>query len=121
MFYISDDSINHKVIKVEDFPEHVSLLKSGDKSNLTAEYETLKVNATFTQHAAKMSINIAKNRYKNIVACKNSDYLKEVLNSRFFITIDDHSRVVLSQEKYTAGEDYINASFIEVCIYVTPC
>ena len=32
-----------------------------------------------------------------------------------FLTIDDHSRVVLSQQKYTAGEDYINASFIDVC------
>ena len=101
----------------------MSLLKSGDRSNLNAEYETLKVNATFTQHAAKMPINIAKNRYKNIVACKNSYWLQEVLNSRFcyLITVDDHSRVVLSQEKYTAGEDYINASFIDVCIYVALC
>ena len=32
------------------------------------------------------------------------------------ITVDDHSHVVLSQEKYTVGEDYINASFIDVCI-----
>ena len=59
------------VIKLEDFPEHVSLFKSGDKSNLNAEYETLKVNQTFTQYAAKMPINIAKNRYKNIVACES--------------------------------------------------
>jgi len=56
---------------VEDFPEHVSLLKSGDKSNLNAEYESLNVSAPFTQYAAKMLVNIAKNRYKNIVACKN--------------------------------------------------
>ena len=56
---------------MEDFPEHVSLLKSGDKSNLNAEYESLRVNAPFTQYAAKMPVNIPKNRYKNIVACKN--------------------------------------------------
>ena len=29
-------------------------------------------------------------------------------------SIDDHSRVVLSQENQVAGEDYINASFIDV-------
>ena len=34
-----------------------------------------------------------------------------------FITVDDHSRVVLSQEK-TPGEDYINASFIDVCNFL---
>ena len=32
------------------------------------------------------------------------------------ITVDDHSCIVLSQEKYIVGEDYMNASFIDVCI-----
>ena len=35
--------------------------------------------------------------------------------------IDDHSRVVLSQEKQIAGEDYINASFIDVRNIYTVC
>ena len=69
--WFSDVRISHTVIKVEDFPKHISLLKSGNGSNFSTEYETLKVNATFTQCAAKMPINIAKNRYKNIVACEN--------------------------------------------------
>ena len=68
---VLDVSVSHTVIKVEDFPEHVLLLKSEDGSNLSNEYESLEVNVTFTQYAAKMPINIAKNRYKNIVACKN--------------------------------------------------
>ena len=71
VYWFSDVRVSHTVIKVEDFPEHVSLLKSGNKSSLSTEYETLKVNTTFTQSAAKMPINKAKNRYKNIVACKN--------------------------------------------------
>ena len=77
LFYISDVSVSETVIKVEDFPEHVSLLKSGDKSTVNAEYESLKMKAPFTQYAAKIPINIAKNRYKNIVACKNSCSLHE--------------------------------------------
>ena len=112
--YISDVSVSNTVIKVEDFPEHVSLLKSGNKSSLNAEYESLKVKAPFTQYAAKMPVNIAKNRYKNIVACKK-EFMKNG-NFMLLIIVDDHSRVVLSQEKYTVGEDYINASFIDVCI-----
>ena len=70
LLYISDVSVSYTVIKVEDFPEHMSLLTSGDKLSLNAEYESLKVKAPFTQYAAKMPVNIAKNRYKNIVACK---------------------------------------------------
>jgi len=92
----------------------VSLLKSGDKANLTAEYESLKVDVTFTQYTAKMPINIPKNRYKNIVACKDLHCTTNKQMFSYFITVDDHSRVVLSQEKFIAGEDYINASFIDV-------
>ena len=89
---------------------------SGNESNLSDEHETLEVNATFTQYAAKMPINIAKNRYKNIVACESLQLatIRSSRSSCYFITVDDHSRVVLSQEKYTPGEDYINASFIDV-------
>ena len=87
LLYIADVSISHTVIKVEDFPEHVSLLKSGDKSSLNANYESLKVKAPFTQFAAKMPVNIAKNRYKNIVACKR-EFMKngQVLNDNFYVT-----------------------------------
>ena len=81
LLYIADVSVSHTVIKVEDFPEYLSLLKSGDKSSLNAEYESLKVKAPFTQYAAKMPVNIAKNRYKNIVACKT----EFMMNGHFYL------------------------------------
>ena len=60
----------HSVIKVEDFTEHVALLKAEKETNLTEEFELATVNIPFTQHAAELLCNKSKNRYKNIIPCK---------------------------------------------------
>ncbi|XP_065886416.1 uncharacterized protein [Dysidea avara] len=86
-----DVSVSHTAQKVEDF---LMLLTSMDSAKLDAQYNSLIVDASFTQHAANIPVNVDKNKYKNILPY-------------------DHSRVVLSQESQVAGEDYINASFID--------
>ena len=60
----------HSVIKIEDFTEHVALLKTEKETNLTKEFEIATVNIPFTQHAAELLCNKSKNRYKNIIPCK---------------------------------------------------
>ena len=40
------------------------------KQKCLEEFELLATNVPFTQHAAKLRCNEAKNRYKNIVPCK---------------------------------------------------
>ena len=66
---VLDDS-RHGAIKVEDFAEHVDLLKAEEDSKITEEFETITVDASFTHHAAQLSRNKPKNRYKNIIPCK---------------------------------------------------
>ena len=61
----------HSVIKIEDFTEHVALLKAEKDTKLNEEFELVAVNVPFTQHAAKLLCNKAKNRYKNIIPCKS--------------------------------------------------
>lgn len=63
----------HKPIKIDDFTEHVASLKADDEARMIEEFESLTVNAPFTQHAAKLLRNKIKNRYKNIAACKFFD------------------------------------------------
>ena len=60
----------HKPIKIEDFTEHIASLKVDNESKMMEEFESLIVNAPFTQHAARLLCNKTKNRYKNIAPCK---------------------------------------------------
>lgn len=60
----------HSAIKVEDFTEHVALLKAEKDAKLADEFELVDLDVPFTQHAAKLLCNKSKNRYKNIIPCK---------------------------------------------------
>ena len=59
-----------KPIKMEDFTEHVASLNADSEGKMMEEFESLIVNAPFTQHAARLLCNKSKNRYKNIAPCK---------------------------------------------------
>ena len=48
----------------------MAVLKRENDTKATEEFELIAVNAPFTQHAAKLLSNKAKNRYENIVPCK---------------------------------------------------
>ena len=68
--YVVVEKPEHSVIKVEDFTEHVALLKAEKDAKLNEEFELLDVHAPFTQHAAKLLCNKPKNRYRNIIPCE---------------------------------------------------
>ena len=57
--------------KVDDFPEHVAMMRSKKNEQFEADYESMVVNIPFSQHTAKLHVNASKNRYKNIVPCKS--------------------------------------------------
>ena len=64
------DNTGRGTIKVEDFAEHVVLLKAEENCKITEEFETIVVDAPYTHHAAQLACNKPKNRYKNIIPCK---------------------------------------------------
>ena len=64
------DTSGREAIKVENFTEHVALLKASKDRKLIEEFESLDFVMPFTQHAARLLCNKPKNRYKNIAACK---------------------------------------------------
>ena len=59
-----------KPVKVEDFTEHVDILKSNMCEQFQTDYESLESETEYTFHAAKLTVNVNKNRYKNILPCK---------------------------------------------------
>ena len=103
---------------MDDFPEHVALMESRNGTQFKQEYNSISVEVPFTQHAAKLKVNIPKNRYKDIIPCKLNNQLFIILCYICIITSDDHSRVVLSLQNQECGSDYINASFIDVNSYL---
>ena len=62
---------NHKCITVDDFPEHVAMMRSKKNEQFEADYESMVVDVPFSQHSAKLHVNASKNRYKNIVPCES--------------------------------------------------
>ena len=60
-----------KPIKVEDFAEHVEMLQSNMCEQFQTDYELIaRASETeYTFHAAKLAVNVNKNRYKNILPC----------------------------------------------------
>ena len=60
-----------KPIKVEDFAEHLAMLQSNMNQQFRADYDSLVSDAEYTFHAAKLGVNMTKNRYKNILPCKS--------------------------------------------------
>lgn len=63
---------DHKVIKKDDFPQHMALLRSDMEEGFKVEYETLDLPEwEFTQYNAKVTLNKNKNRYINIIPCES--------------------------------------------------
>ena len=62
-------------VKVEDFAEHVASIKAQNGAKIIEEFESLVIDAPFTQHAAKLLRNKTKNRYKNVIPCEFSAVL----------------------------------------------
>jgi len=80
----------HSFIKIEDFTEHVALLKAEKDAKFKEEFELVNVDAPFTQHAAKQLCNKAKNRYKNIIPCERSYFAPwQVASILFQMTIHE--------------------------------
>ena len=81
-------------VRVEDFPIHVSQMRSSRTYGFSDEFETLPEGGTAAWEIAMKPENLQKNRYNNILPY-------------------DHSRVVLRSSSHivTSG-DYINASWI---------
>ena len=70
-YYVSVEMSKQKSIKVDDFPEHVAMMRSKKNEQFEADYESMVVNIPFSQHTAKLHVNASKNRFKNIVPCKS--------------------------------------------------
>ena len=62
---------DNKPIKVEDFAEHYAMLQSNMNQQFRTDYESLVSSTEYTFHAARLGVNIPKNRYKNILPCKS--------------------------------------------------
>merc|ERR1711935_697343 len=95
--YQKDDSTLDKAaldddfaVRVEDFPIHVSQMRTSRTYGFGDEFETLPEGQTASWDAALKAENMQKNRYSNILPY-------------------DHARVTLKEGK----NDYINASWIK--------
>ena len=60
---------NMNPVRVEDFTEHVDMLKSNMCEQFQTDYKSLESETEYTFHAAKLAVNVNKNRYKNILPC----------------------------------------------------
>ena len=61
---------DHKLIKKDDFAQHMALLRSDMEEGFKMEYESLDMPEwEFTQYNAKVIANKNKNRYINIIPC----------------------------------------------------
>ena len=72
VYCIFADNSEHSPIQVEDFAEHVVLMKDEGDAIISEEFESMVVDAPFTQHAGNMICNKLKNRYKDILPCKSN-------------------------------------------------
>ena len=66
------DFCERRAVNVEDFVEHVASINAQNGAKITEEFESLVIDAPFTQHAAKLLHNKVKNRYKNVIPCEFS-------------------------------------------------
>ena len=71
IYCIVADNSELSTIQVEDFAEHVVLMKEEGNAVISEEFESIVVDAPFSQHAGKMICNKPKNRYKNILPCES--------------------------------------------------
>lgn len=69
---------NKKPIKVDRFAEHLAKFHANMNEQFGVDYESIVPQADYTYHAAKLEINMNKNRYKNILACKPINFVSFV-------------------------------------------
>ena len=60
---------NKKPIKIDRFAEQLAMLHANINKQFSADYDSLVAQTEYSYHAAKLAINVNKNRYKNILAC----------------------------------------------------
>lgn len=51
----------------------MALLKADNSEKLETDFELVSYDVPSTQHAAKLICNISKNRFTNIMPCKNNN------------------------------------------------
>ena len=81
MYYIFTANVSMKPIKVEDFDEHLVMLQSNMCEQFQTDYESIASDTEYSFHAAKLVVNVNKNRYKNIIPCK---YIRSYVNKYRF-------------------------------------
>ena len=70
--FCSTANANKNPIKAEDFTEHLAMLQANMCEQFQTDYDLLALDTTeYTFHAAKLAVNVNKNRYKNIIPCKS--------------------------------------------------
>ena len=74
------DHPKHKPVKVDKLAKHIASLKADDSEKLEADFESASYDMATTQHAAKLIYNISKNRFTNIMPCKNAKTLACIIN-----------------------------------------
>jgi len=61
---------NKEPIKLEDFSEHLAMLQSNMHEQFRIDYDSLVSEIEYTFHAARLDVNVNKNRYENILPCE---------------------------------------------------
>jgi flagellar basal body-associated protein FliL len=57
-------------VRISDFEMHVKRLQANANLKFSQEYESIRLDMDFTSVASNLAVNDEKNRYSNIVACK---------------------------------------------------
>ena len=71
-YYSTANANKNPAVKVEDFIEHLAMLQANMNEQFQADYDLLASDTTeYTFHAARLAVNVNKNRYKNIIPCKS--------------------------------------------------
>ena len=61
------------------------MLQSNMCEQFQIDYNSLGSETEFTFHAAKLTVNVNKNRYKNILPCKQSTNIKTILFKNVYL------------------------------------
>ena len=69
-----------KPITVANFAEHLALLQSNMCEQFQTDYESITIETEYSFHAARLAINLNKNRYKNIIPCKSISLFCNIRN-----------------------------------------
>ena len=69
MQFATDGS--HRAVAVDNFADHLVVLKANKSAKLKEDFQKVSQDLLLTQHAAKLRRNKTKNRFINIMPCKN--------------------------------------------------